>query len=253
MPDTDLDIAWSAQLIRLSLFPGEVGALLHLDLQRLTGLDAETDERRPKERHRRQSAPFADGNVELHASTLRADLLYTPQLQLSGPPPELSAFVLPGAFEEKLGEFINLIEPSISTLDASIVRIAVGATLVVGKPNLAAIYDTLRRCLRSVTVSENMRDLLYRINWRVPSTIQGVRYLNRLTTWSESSAKLVGVGTSAPEQKLEKEYHLVQMELDLSTPSESIHNISPEIRNQVVTKLRELAEENARFGEVKPC
>jgi len=251
MPDTDLDIAWSAQLIRLSFFPAVPGALVDLDFQQLTGLEADADEKRPKERYRRQSAPFADGNLELHAWTLRADLLYTPQFQLSGSPPELSAFGLPGTFDEKLGEFINLVEPSISTLDASIIRIALGTTLVVGKPNLTAAYDTLRRCLRSVTVRENMHDLLYRINWRVPSTIQGVTYFNRLTTWSESSAKLVAVGTSTIDQQLTREYHLVQMELDLSTPAENVDNISPEIRTKALKILRELAVENAKSGEVR--
>ena len=105
MPNDDRGIAWSTQLIRLSLFPQAAGAFETADLFTLAGVEPETEEKRPKERFLRQTAPFHGGNLDLRASLLRADLFYLPQLQLAGSAPDFAVPTLPGLFEDRLQEF----------------------------------------------------------------------------------------------------------------------------------------------------
>jgi hypothetical protein len=252
MTERDLDIDWSTQVLRVTLFPAEANAFDSLELETLTGIEAEADEKRPKERFRRQSAPFSDGGLELHVSALRADLFYLPKLTVSASPPELSAFTLPGPFDERLDELLNLVVTPIANMEVLIARLAVGATIVSRFDLLTDAYEAAARCLHSVKVEpEHMHDLLYRINWRVPSQIPDVPYLNRLTTWSVNSAKLLAVNVVSIDQAKLPEHHFIQLELDLNTPVEVGTGIAPEDRTKVLNKLRELACANAKFGEVR--
>ena len=107
MRNVDLGIGWSAQLIRLSIFPQEAGALENLDLSMLAGVQAEQEEKRPRERFKRQAVAFHDGNLELQVSPLRADLLYLPRVQLAGPIPDFAALLLPEPFSDRLHEFMS--------------------------------------------------------------------------------------------------------------------------------------------------
>lgn len=251
MPNVDRGIAWSTRLIRLSLFSQEAGAFETADLATLAGVEPETEEKRPKERFRRQTAPFHEGNLDLRASLLRADLFYLPQLQLAGSAPDFAVPLLPGLFEDRLQEVLSAaIINTIVNLETSIVRLALGAKLVAEHNSPRAACEYLKGQLCSVQVGAEMQDLLYRVNWRVTPNISGVEYINRLTTWSIGTARLVAI-TGAADPHAMPERYLTQLELDISTPADRLSNFSKTDRVELIGKLKELSIENVNSGEIK--
>ena len=93
-----------------------------------------------------------------------------------------------------------------------------------------------------------MEDLLYRVNWRASPDTPELMYINRLTTWSIGTARVVSVAGTA--QQPIPETYLAQLELDISTPAENISNIIPGIRANISNRLAKLAIENASRGEI---
>jgi hypothetical protein len=251
MPNDDEGIAWSAQHIRLSLLTQQAGALEALNLTTLTGLQPETEEKRPKEHFQRQTATFHEGSLDLRVSLLRADLFYLPIMQPTGLTPDFVALLLPGLFKDRLHEFVSTIINPVAGLEASIVRLALGATLMTQHDNLRAAYEHLKGCLHSLQVQAGeMEDLLYRVNWKVTPNIPGVDYINRLTTWSTGAARLVAVTAVSDPHSMPEQY-LSQLELDISTPADNLNNISQESRIRSVRKFEEMAIENVNNGEIK--
>jgi len=250
VPKRDLGIGWSAQFVRLTVFPLSPQDLDSLSFESITGTPPDSQENRLKELLRLEVGPFANGKLEVRVSPLRADVLYTPKLPEVGPPLDISAFQLEGTFPEQLVTFTDAVTPCL-TLPTQLSRIALGTKMVAFSEDHVSAYEILRKCLRSVSVDpERMRDLTYRVNWRVDCQLPGVPYMNRLTTWNAFHSTLVASSAAASERQLIQERYAAQLELDINTPRENSADISVDTRVLALKRMLDLAMENLRFGEV---
>ena len=246
----DLGFAWSAQLIRLSLFPHDPSSFSDLTLPKFLKIETELEEIREKQGFRREVGSFEDRTIELRLAPERADvLLYSKQVDgPNTPAPNLNL----GSFDEYAVKFRDLVTEPLKTLANPILRIALGSVLLLPSANREDAYKNLSKCLKAVTVDpQNMRDLTYRINWRAKSDISGVEYINRITIWNAVSTRVIQVGSISPNPRALREEHYVNLELDINSPVEQSQPLSGETLSALFTKFIELALENSRLGEVR--
>ena len=137
-------------------------------------------------------------------------------------------------------------------MEASIVRIAFGAVLLSGAQSKEHAYETLDWLLDSVQVNpQQMRDLIFRVNWPLMSGVIPELELNRITTWMavvrrqgviqivEDRSSL----TSAPP------IHGVQLEIDNNTVAGRELPFERAQRVPIFRELVSLARQNAEAGE----
>ncbi len=135
-----------------------------------------------------------------------------------------------------------------------VVRLAFGAIVLTKTETRTRAYEVLKGLLKSVTVDpEEMRDLLYRVNWPATSRTVPDLKINRLTNWSAiiflvKLFALTGTRVSEPDA-LADAVHAVRLEMDHNSHESRSDPFDRQLLAIIYEELVELALENATKGE----
>jgi hypothetical protein len=234
--------AWEINILRLSLFGGQPSSVsVWADF---TGQQPDHHETRSKEQIIREGGPFGGGRLEAVTSAGRLDIVLMP----GGPPPSsVTAIAMPpltvGSIGSALPGFATAAEAWLATYPDPVVRVALGGTLFWAAPDAEKALAQMGPSLHSVHVDPNMRDFLYRVNWRKSVQIGGLTYLNRLTNWA-----VVTVGFSLGAAVI-FEQHFSQMEFDFNSPAENTQPLPMADLSTIFREMRDMLSENAAKGE----
>jgi hypothetical protein len=113
-------------------------------------------------------------------------------------------------------------------------------------------YARLSELLSSVSVKPEMRDLIYRVNWRKNSAVVHELIINRITTFASISISraTVTVDNIAP-MLLEPPAEFVRLEMDHNTVQEWGKVFDREHVVRIYEELISIAGDNAARGEVR--
>ena len=176
---------WGIELLRLSLFSDDTLKVADADLESLFGKSEEyTLQNRPG--GWRYDGQLLGGVFTLAAAGTRTDLLLSlrsPPEQPGGPS-ELKLPII-GPWNTLREEFVSVTSKWLAERKSRILRIAFGGVLLLPTKDRLEGYSLLKTLLTSVNViPDEMRDLLFRINWPVESAVIKGLILNRLTSWN---------------------------------------------------------------------
>jgi hypothetical protein len=243
---------WEIQSLRVALFP-QRAVPLSLDIfTALIGTPPELQEDRPREGARRQAGTLDDGNqLQIVITPIRIDLAKT----VAQNPAELlgGMQMTMGPFQGQADPFIQLVRSWLpETNDLSILRLALTGTALAEASSATGAYEILQNNVQSVNIRPGeMRDLMYRVNWRASTEQLPGDYLNHLTTWSAvmfriSAGVLTGPGVSLAER------HFAQMEFDVNTPAERSEPLPSTQLTPIFDDMVELVSRNVQAGECAP-
>jgi len=237
---------WKTQFLRLSLFPlkswnGEPGAW-----RDIVGKEPERVERQPRTATTIESGEFENGLLVVTTTPLRLDIIYSGlphHMEAEGPPSV-------GQLEPALDLLSLTVGAWLGKLDLPVVRIALGGILMQRARDRESAYETLAKYVASLKIDpREMRDLLYRVNWRVMDPgIGSLQYLNRLTTWSVQRFVVGSLAIPGVDTRL-SESDFVQLEFDHNTPADNRDPIDRRQLQAILNLLAVLAVENASSGE----
>lgn len=244
-----LNLPWEAGGIRFVLFLTTPLAEVPPIWQMITGGLPEVDEHRPRDASRRIAGPFGDHVLEVTISPVRIDIAVVPFVHLQ---PTGGIIATAGLFEPALDA---ISAPVLSMLEAHTLgafnRLAFNASLFCPTTSNEESYATLSTICKSANVEINMRDFLFRVNWRKNSKIGDVDYYNRLTSFS---ALFVKAETGSPvfgHQPVPETNHYAVMELDINTSGERVAPLENSLIVPIFRELMAMAHENLSFGEVR--
>jgi hypothetical protein len=244
---------WSVQQLRVSLFTSEPVLPSEAGWKALTGED-EAENRVTVPGGRQYSGKLLDGLLALTYSINRIDIVLAWDPTKNVTPPNVTELPVFGKWLTASSDFASKVEPFLETLPTPVVRIAFGGNLLFGTNTRLEAYQALQEMLKSVSIdADNMRELIFRINWPLQSSIVSGLDLNRITAWSSlvfttnlmqaSAAGLAVAETGLPS------IHAVSLELDHNTSGD---RKEPLDKGQLVPIFRELvtlAAQNASQGE----
>ena len=113
-----------------------------------------------------------------------------------------------------------------------------------------AAYQILRDNLISVRVRpEEMRDLVFRVNWRARTGTIDEGYYNRLTTWQ--ALQLMATATTGPgrPELTVQQRDFAQVDMDINTPAERVEPLPRDKLNAIYSEFFQLAVRVAEAGE----
>jgi hypothetical protein len=213
----------------------------------LTGTAPDTQEDRPKEGVRLQTGSrSADRILQVIFAPVRLDIVASSVIGadiLGGASPIL------GDFRVEIQNFATMIRDWLPKCDFPVLRLALVAKALAPADTSVGAYEILKDNLKSVEVRPGeMRDLLFRVNWRAPTTAMPEGYLNRLTTWT---ALRFGVRASVPggPELATIERHYAQREIDVNTPVEHDHELPRDGLVHIFSELFEVVLRTAELGE----
>ena len=245
-----MKLDWNAESLRISLFTRVAPKITEQDWQRLTGQEeAETRTQIPGGRAFIGSA--LGGQLTLAMPGPRIDCVLSPKPD--GPAQDFSLNSV-GPWSQMSETFLTATIPWIRQLDIETTRVAFGCVLLLKAEGRDDVYARLGDLLTSVTVKPDMRDLLFRVNWRKNSKVVPELSINRLTTFSAVQISLAtfALDSATPAKvSLTSRSDFVRLEIDHNTSQEWD---KPFDREQVVSiyeELASLADENAKNGEVQ--
>ena len=127
------------------------------------------------------------------------------------------------------------------------------AVLLSETASVPEAYHALKDMLKSVTIDvDEMREVIFRVNWPEDSTVvRGLR-VNRITTWStiqygSALVQITGQSISAASRSPEK--FAVRLEIDHNTDHENKEPFDREMLIPIYNELIIKAAENAASGE----
>jgi hypothetical protein len=199
-----------------------------------------------------ESGPFADGTLKLQVQPMRIDCVHERDgLEIQeGLPPAL------GPFPDAAGPLLQFGRRWVTSAGfPSILRIALGLTLLSPTPDRETGYRELGQFVDGVPNTPDARDFLYQINRPRASRagIEGMQ-VNRLSRWSVGTVQFFAVafgGTANPTSVTSaRQYHL-RLELDISS-SEDYQGVIPRAGVEgLITDLfsgaREISEQGNRI------
>lgn len=237
---------WGANQLQAVLFLKK--ALPPIDIySALTGNPPDTQEDRPKEGVRMQvGSPSNDRLLQVISGPVRLDIVESCVIGadvLSGAGPTF------GDFNSEIEKFVTMISQWLPQFSFPVLRLALVAKALAPADTPEDAYEILKDNLSSVQVRPGqMRDLLFRVNWRASTESMPERYLNRLTTWT---ALRFGARASIPggPEFAAVEMHYAQREIDVSTPIEHAEELPHEALLPIFEELFHLVIQTAEVGE----
>jgi hypothetical protein len=237
-------IEWAAENLRISLFSNQAVQVTDLDWRAITGQE-EAETRKVVPGGRVFSGPFEDTLLSFAGTMNRADIVMSCAPELSTELPTI------GPWETTRERFFRLTSEWISAVRFPITRVAFGAVLLCPTTGRKEAYAYLKKLLSSVEVNpDEMRELIYRINW--PTNSESIRGLsiNRITQWSviRLTVKAVQLGESQADTKI-SESNAMRLEIDHSTDEARTELIDHKKVIPLYKELVTLAIQNASRGE----
>jgi hypothetical protein len=238
---------WTAQQVRLSVFSNAPIAASERDWQAITGQE-EAESRTTIPGGRLYGGPFADGYLAFSYSGQRLDLVLSgvvPAENTDGRPPII------GPWPVVCESFSANVEKWLPGIQFPVLRVAVGAVLLVPTNSRDEAYTHLGNLLTSVKVDPAMKELSFQINWAKESTAVNGLILNRITNWSAARIiqRIVQITGEQLAVTPNSELYAVRLEIDNSTDQA---NTKPFEKAEIVPIFKELilmARENAEKGE----
>jgi hypothetical protein len=250
--DSDqIGTGWQAQVLRLTTFlstpldPNVAATLWTL----ATSTIPEADDNRPREGIRRQAGPFEDGQLEILIAANRIDWIMAPRADQNAIPQPYFA-----TLDRAMQVFVASGQQWLQIGPPSVIRLALGAVLLMPGTDKVETYQKLKDMLKAVHVDPiHSSELFYQINWPRQSKVIPELKLNRLTKWAPiviraHSLQLGGVGLQPlPGSGA----HYCQLECDHNTAEEHVEPFGPTQVDELFQELCKLAIDNARNGEVR--
>jgi len=159
-----------------------------------------------------------------------------------------------GAWADLSLAFVKATSPWIGRIEVPIHRVAFGSILLAQAPSREAGYEQLQPLVQSLKIDSEMRDLIYRVNWRRISASAKDLTINRITMFSVVQFKLgrvtiseggVSAGNMVPTSDLSR------LEMDHSTDQDRSEPFDQASLVPIYEELVALADENAKRGEVR--
>lgn len=246
-----MPLDWICESVRLSLFSTEAIRLSPDNWKLLTGQDEAGREQKGGGRHVFTGQVFG-GQFSLGAVGHRCDCILGPARTTDEIREELIANI--GPWPSAILDFQKSTETFLEKLHFPVARIAFAVGLIHPTDSVTNAYKALREQVKTLNrPAEELRDILFRINWPQNSTTLNDLTLNRLTTWQVQQVTvqvLVPDGNSPTASFVEEPAPVLRLDLDHNTDGK---RIQPFDANQLVPIYRELtnlALQNAERGEV---
>jgi hypothetical protein len=240
-----MPIAWATENLRVSLFSNAPVQMNDADWSALTG-QAEAEARQAIPAGRVFSGRFEGAQLSMAAAATRADVILSSVLEPVAEPglPSIGPW---GVMCEK---FVDFTSAWIADRKLPVLRIAFGAVLLFPVANRREAYGHLKDLLASVSINpDEMRDLVFRINWPTTSAVLKGLSINRITNWSALQLRTVQL-TDPQTPATIQDTHALRLEIDHSTdekrfqPFDGTHLVV-----NLYKELVELAAQNAARGE----
>lgn len=241
---------WDCESLRLTLFFQEAFAGIDAAWTAITGLpEAEIRQNLPNAKQ--MSGKFGNGQLALATSGSRLDVVMSAALPTQGF--DENTLIKIGDWRSSKENFESTTSQWLAKCASPIIRMAFGATLLSQTKDRLEGYTVLKSQLKSVAVDpDEMRDLIFRVNWPTKSKVVKNLDINRLTNWSSIQIRsmLVQVGGGALTQApTGPELHAVRLEIDHSTAVENTDPFKKDNYVAIYKELIALASENADKGE----
>jgi hypothetical protein len=244
---------WLAQQLRLSLFSMEPFPTAESSWTALTG-QTEAENRVGVPGGRQYSGKHFGGLLALTIAGQRLDVvLAVDPANVMASADGVAVFPSVGPWKELSESFVTSVVSFLSSQQSPIVRIAFGASLLGRSETREQAYGNLAKLLASVDVDvENMRELIFRINWPQKSGVVPDLLLNRITGWGAITISInymqIGSGVTVTSSSDEQPF-AVSLDMDHNTAAD---RKEPFQNAQLVPIFRELvtlAAQNASSGE----
>jgi hypothetical protein len=245
---------WHVELLRLTLFRTPSSSIGEPAWwSDLTGAKPEERTLRPNKDELIEEGVFDKGKLTLQANSFRVDWLFSKELMLDGN--EELEYPTLGIFSDVLDKFQKLMLTWLSSKTApATYRIAFGAVVHRSVSDHVDGYKVLAKYLHHMKISPESRDFFYQINR--PRKSKSIHFkdleLNRLSKWACSVLKrrALPVVAAAAAHTIGKELYSTRLELDLSTPAESLTELSREHVGELYSELIALGKEISVKGDV---
>ncbi|MGY4461528.1 hypothetical protein [Bradyrhizobium sp. LB13.1] len=240
---------WTCESIRLSLFSSQAVKLSGDNWKVLTGQAEAEEEQKGATRHVFASSMLG-GQFALGAIANRCDIILTPTTVVDVPEDYIPSV---GQWPSALEGYQKHVEAFLEQVPFPVMRMAFAPVLVLQFKEKIEANKALLSLLKSVKQPpENMRDLLFRINWPKSSTVMNDLSYNRITTWSVQQyqmALFVPDGNS-PATLVQELTHGLRLELDHNTDQGRNTPFDAGRLVPIYRELTNLALQNAAEGEV---
>lgn len=240
---------WTCESIRLSLFSSQAIRLSSENWKALTGLDEAEEEQKGANRHVFASAMLG-GQFALGAIANRCDCILSPVTKVDGPDENIPSV---GQWPSVLQSFLKLTEPFLEHLPFPVTRMAFAPVLIYPTTDRLEAYKALLSLVKTINQPpENMRDLLFRINWPQNSTSVNGLLINRITTWSvlQYQVAMFVPDQSGPATIVNDSTYGLRLELDHNTDAKHVGPFDGGGLIPIYRELSNLALQNALEGEV---
>jgi hypothetical protein len=246
-----MPLDWICESVRLSLFSTEAIRLSADNWKLLTGQDEPDREQKGGGRHVFTGQVFG-GQFSLGAVGNRCDCILGP-VRMAG---EIREEPVPniGQWPSVLSDFQRSTETFLEQVHFPVSRMAFATGLLHPTDSIKSAYKALREHIKTFNQpAEELRDVLFRINWPRNSTTLNDLTLNRLTTWQVQQISvqvLIPDGNSPATSFVAEPVHVLRLDVDHNTDGK---RTQPFDANQLVPIYRELtnlALQNAEIGEV---
>ncbi|WP_431014533.1 hypothetical protein [Bradyrhizobium pachyrhizi] len=243
-----MPLEWTCEALRLSLFSPEAVRLSAEQWNRLTGQVEPEQEQKGGGRHLFASQ-LLGGQLSLGAIANRCDCVLNAVITADSDDDNIPSV---GPWPAALERFQQPAEALIQHLPFPVNRMAFAPVLLNRCANRLEAYRRLASIVKSLKQPpENLRDVLFRINWPQRSTTDNGLLLNRLTTFSVLQIQLqVVVSDGGARPVVTDPTYVLRLELDLNTDPQHVAPFDVSDLVPIYRELSNLALQNAEEGEV---
>jgi hypothetical protein len=155
---------------------------------------------------------------------------------------------LDGPFQDKIGWFVQLLNPWLMTSCPPLLRLAFSAKLLQPAASAKEAYRVLAFHLPTVNLDSNPSDFLLQINKRKEKSdiVDGLP-INRVCTWSKMNVAIV-VEPGRPFQWPDRSYSA--LELDINTAPERTEVLPGDSLPRLFQELASLGRDIAEHGDI---
>jgi hypothetical protein len=243
--------AWEAGALRVTLFNVTTVPAGRSLLTEITGTAPEKIESRRLEGVSVEAGQFLGCQLQVIVTPVRVDIILSASMaknQAEQSP--VPAFVSPGEYAEVAASFRDGLIPWLETLDIPVNRLAFAGNAFLRAGSREAGDKILAKSIKSVAVRDEMRDLVYRVNWRKQSDENDIGYFNRVTVWSVNNLTWQVMQGQMLRTIPVEESAFANVELDINTSEERVEPFEKGRLSLILPQLVAMADEIVAHGEI---
>ena len=237
---------WQLELVRLIAFPARPPVFL--DQEWWQNLVAE----QPEDFVSTRKKEYRDDRGSFQGLLLSLTVDFTRVVWEARPPAVVDQSgnfpTIDGPFQEKLGWFVELLTPWLTTSCPPLLRLAFSAKLLQPAASAKEAYRVLAAHLPTVNLDSNPNDFLMQINRRKEQSdvVDGLP-INRVCTWSKMNVA-IAIEPGRPFQWPDRCYSA--LELDINTAPERTEGLPRDSLPRLFQELASLGVEIAERGDI---